>query len=94
MPWDGAELWIADLDLAASGPSLRSPRRLDGGRACSAGQPTWLSDGSLAYVTEGAGSWQPWRCDRDGVVRRLSSARTGRSLAPAMASTGQSWMRI
>ncbi|HUD70140.1 MAG TPA: prolyl oligopeptidase family serine peptidase [Acidimicrobiales bacterium] len=75
MPWDDAALCVARLDLDGGRPALRAPRRLDGGRACSAGQPTWLSDGSLAYVTEGAGSWQPWRCDRDGVVRRLSSAR-------------------
>lgn len=75
MPWDDAALHVAHLDLDGGRPVLRAPRRLDGGRACSAGQPTWLPDGSLAYVTEGAGCWQPWRCDRDGVVRRLSSAR-------------------
>jgi dipeptidyl aminopeptidase/acylaminoacyl peptidase len=75
MPWDGAELWVADLDLAASGPALRSPRRLDGGRACSAGQPTWQPDGSLVYVTEAAGRWQPWCRDPSGVVRRLCGAQ-------------------
>lgn len=74
MPWDAAALWVADLDVGPGGPALRSPRRLDGGHACSAGQPTWLPDGSLAYVTEGAGIWQPWCSDPLGVVRRLSGA--------------------
>jgi len=74
MPWDSAALYAAHLELRGGRPALLAPRRLDGGRACSAGQPTWLADGSLAYVTEGAGFWQPWLLDRHGAVRRLSTA--------------------
>ena len=33
------------------------------------------ADGSLAYVTEAAGHWQPWVCDEGGAVRRLSARR-------------------
>ncbi|HEY8081036.1 MAG TPA: hypothetical protein VIE15_03020, partial [Acidimicrobiales bacterium] len=75
MPWDDAEVWVASLDLAGNRPALARPRRVDGGPGSSAGQPTWLPDGSLAYVTEAAGYWQPWIRDPGGVVRRLSDCR-------------------
>ena len=75
MPWDQAALLVAHLDTDGARPALRVPQRLDGGRGCSAGQPAWLPDGSLAYVTEGAGYWQPWCRDPNGVARRLCSAR-------------------
>jgi len=74
MPWDDGLLLVARLELDGTRPSLRAPHRLDGGRGCAAGQPVWLADGSLAYVTEGAGYSQPWHCDRDGVVRRLTGS--------------------
>lgn len=75
MPWDAAELWVASIEVAADAVSCSGARRLDGGRGCSAGQPTWLADGSLAYVTEAAGWWQPWLCDDGGAVRRLCDRR-------------------
>jgi dienelactone hydrolase len=74
MPWDAAELWVGALD-AGEAPALRRVRRVDGGPGVSAGQPTWRPDGSLAFVTEAAGWWQPWCCDDGGVVRRLCARR-------------------
>lgn len=75
MPWDGAALHVAHLELDGARPALHAGQRLDGGRACSAGQPTWLGDGSLAFVTEAAGTWQPWHRDLDGAVHRLNATR-------------------
>ena len=75
MPWDAAELWVATLEATATSIACRGPRRLDGGRGCSTGQPTWRRDGSLAYVSEAAGWWQPWVCDDGGAVRRLCDRR-------------------
>ena len=75
MPWDAAEIRVASLDLDHGTIACRSPRRVDGGRGASSGLPTWRPDGSLAYVTEAAGCWQPWVCDDGGVVRRLSARR-------------------
>ena len=75
MPWDAAELWAASIHHVAGGPDLRGSRRVDGGALASCGQPTWLVDGSLAFVSEAAGYWQPWTVDAGGVVRRLSSRR-------------------
>lgn len=72
MPWDSAEIRVAPLAVEPGSISCGSPRRVDGGRGASAGQPTWRPDGSLAYVCEAAGFWQPWVCDDGGAVRRLS----------------------
>jgi dipeptidyl aminopeptidase/acylaminoacyl peptidase len=75
MPWDAAELRVAALDVTADAIALVASRRVDGGRGASVGSPTWRPDGSLAYVGEAAGWWQPWVCDDGGVVRRLSARR-------------------
>jgi acetyl esterase/lipase len=73
MPWDGAELWVADLDLEGS-PAVASALRVAGGtggpgrpgladasQATSVGQPLWCADGSLVFAWDAAGWWQPYR---------------------------------
>lgn len=75
MPWDAAELRVAALDVTSAALSLGASRRVDGGRGVSVGLPAWRPDGSLAYVGEAAGFWQPWVCNDGGVVRRLSARR-------------------
>ncbi len=75
MPWERAVLRVATLEHASGSIACRGARRVDGGRGSSVGQPTWRRDGSLAYVSEAAGWWQPWCCDTGGVVRRLSGRR-------------------
>jgi dipeptidyl aminopeptidase/acylaminoacyl peptidase len=72
MPWDAGAVWTAELDVVGGTVVLARPRRVDGGAGCSAGSPTWRADGSLAYVSEAAGWWQPYVCDDGGVVRRLT----------------------
>ncbi|HXW34828.1 MAG TPA: prolyl oligopeptidase family serine peptidase [Acidimicrobiales bacterium] len=57
MPWDGCELWIADLD----GPRLNARLLLAGGVTESVGQPTWSPDGRLWFTSDRAGWWQPYR---------------------------------
>jgi dipeptidyl aminopeptidase/acylaminoacyl peptidase len=75
MPWDAAAIRVASLAPARRSIACGHPRRVDGGRGASAGLPTWRPDGSLAYVTEAAGFWQPWVCDEGGAVRRLTARR-------------------
>jgi dipeptidyl aminopeptidase/acylaminoacyl peptidase len=75
MPWDAAEIRVAALEPSIETIACRHPRRVDGGRGASGGLPTWRPDGSLVYVTEAAGYWQPWVCDDGGVVRRLTARR-------------------
>ena len=55
MPWDGTELWIADV--AADG-SLERSRRIAGGASESIYQPGWSQAGQLLFVSDRDGWWQ------------------------------------
>ena len=64
MPWESSELWVAPL--ATNGGSLvaggsASAARVAGGPGESVGQPTWAPDGSLVFVSDRFGWWQPFR---------------------------------
>lgn len=52
MPWDEAELLVADLD--ASGLPLRQTR-IAGGNKVSASHPCWAPDGRLIYIDDASG---------------------------------------
>jgi dipeptidyl aminopeptidase/acylaminoacyl peptidase len=54
MPWDGTELWLADIraDL-----SLADPRRIAGGETESVLTPQWSPDGTLHWVSDVSGWW-------------------------------------
>lgn len=58
MPWDGTELWIAELD---EGGSIKSNRRVAGGEAESIFQPEWSPDGTLYFVSDRSGWWNLYR---------------------------------
>jgi dipeptidyl aminopeptidase/acylaminoacyl peptidase len=66
MPWDGCELWVGDLRAGTPGPSgprieVTRSRCIAGGRSESVGQPTWGEDGTLWFVSDRRGWWQPYR---------------------------------
>ena len=54
MPWDGAALWLAELD---GDGAPRAPTRIVGGSGCSAFQPAWSPDGALWCVADPDGWW-------------------------------------
>ncbi|HEY0837439.1 MAG TPA: S9 family peptidase [Azospirillum sp.] len=54
MPWDGTELWVADL---APDGLPAAPVRVAGGPEESVVQPVWLPDGRLVYVSDRGGWW-------------------------------------
>lgn len=58
MPWDGSELWVADL-----GPdgSLAGERLVAGGRDESIWQPEWSPAGVLHYVSDRSNWWNLYR---------------------------------
>jgi dipeptidyl aminopeptidase/acylaminoacyl peptidase len=58
MPWDGSELWLADVD---DGGSLYNPRVIAGGREESIFQPVWSPDGRLFFVSDRSGWWNLYR---------------------------------
>jgi len=67
MPWDGSELWLADV--AADG-SLTAPRIIAGGRDESIFQPQWSPRGELHFVSDRSGWWNLYRL-RGAVVEPL-----------------------
>ena len=67
MPWDGAELWIAEVD----GDGALGRRELvAGGREESIFQPEWSPDGVLHFVSDRTGWWNLYRY-KDGEVEPL-----------------------
>ncbi|HWH24235.1 MAG TPA: S9 family peptidase [Candidatus Limnocylindria bacterium] len=57
MPWDGTELWLADI----AGDAVADPRLVAGGRDESIVQPEWAPDGALVYVSDRSGWWNLYR---------------------------------
>lgn len=54
MPWDGTELWLADLDETGL---PHNPRRVAGSDTESVFQPLWSPDGQLYYVSDADNWW-------------------------------------
>src|SRR5215204_3749721 len=67
MPWDGADLWVADL-----GPDgrLGAARHVAGGPQESVVQPEWDVEGVLHFVSDRSGWWNLYR-ERHGQVEPL-----------------------
>jgi dipeptidyl aminopeptidase/acylaminoacyl peptidase len=74
MPWDGALLYLADVDRSGALPALRGARVIAGGPSTSIFQPCFAPDGRhLAYVSDLDGWWQIYVHDlASGVQRRLT----------------------
>lgn len=67
MPWDGCELWVADVQADGS---LAGARLVAGGPAESIFQPEWSPTGELHFVSDRTGWWNLYRW-RDGRVEPL-----------------------
>ncbi|MFN0087988.1 MAG: prolyl oligopeptidase family serine peptidase [Blastocatellia bacterium] len=67
MPWDGTELWEADL-FPDGAPGER--RRIAGGVSESIFQPEWSPDGVLHFVSDRTGWWNLYRAI-DGRIEAL-----------------------
>ncbi len=66
MPWDGTELWLAELD---SNGIPQRPRLIAGGRDESVMQPVWGADG-LYFISDRTGWWNLYRW-REGRVEPI-----------------------
>ncbi len=65
MPWDGTELWVADLHPNGA---LHAPRQVAGGADVSVCQPEWSPDGRLHFVSDHSGWWNLYRLADDKTV--------------------------
>ncbi len=62
MPWDGTELWVADL---ADDGTLSNETRVAGGPQESIFQPEWSPAGALHFVSDRTGWWNLYRLRGD-----------------------------
>ncbi|GAC1353456.1 MAG: S9 family peptidase [Herpetosiphon sp.] len=60
MPWDGTELWLAEV---GSDGLLRNARAIAGGPSESVQQPVWSPDGQLYFISDRSGWWNLYRWD-------------------------------
>ncbi len=67
MPWDGTELWVADL---TEGGRVEGARLVAGSPSESIFQPGWSPDGILHFVSDRTGWWNLYR-ERDGETLAL-----------------------
>ncbi|MBD2090955.1 S9 family peptidase [Microcoleus sp. FACHB-1515] len=58
MPWDGTELWLADVQTDGS---IVAPVRIAGGISESIFQPEWSPDNVLYFVSDRTGWWNLYR---------------------------------
>ncbi len=84
MPWDGTELWLAEV--AADG-GLGPARLVAGGPTESVTQPCWAADGSLLLVSDRSGWWNLYRLPADQLptlsgADGLPAAEVGAAGAP------------
>lgn len=67
MPWDGCELFVAEVGLDGT---LRKPERIAGGPGESICQPEWSPEGVLYFVAEPEGWWNLFRWE-EGQIEAL-----------------------
>lgn len=67
MPWDGTELWLADVNPDGS---LGARQLIAGGPREAIFQPQWSPDGTLYFVSDRTGWWNLYR-RRGGVTESL-----------------------
>ncbi len=68
MPWDGCELWVADI---TSNGSLANKQQVVGSLHESIFQPEWAPDGVLHFVSDQSGWWNIYRANADGSIERV-----------------------
>ena len=68
MPWDGTELWVADVNVDGT---LGKSVRIAGGVDESIFQPEWSPDGVLHFVSDRSGWWNLYRW-QDGQAKALA----------------------
>jgi dipeptidyl aminopeptidase/acylaminoacyl peptidase len=76
MPWDGTELWVADLGADAS---LTNARQVSGSASESLYQPEWSPSGELHFISDRTNWWNLYRVEGEEI----------KAVAPLAAEFGQ-----
>lgn len=64
MPWDGTELWVADLIESEVGVlTVQNSQLVSGGINESIFQPSWSPDGKLYFVSDRTGWWNLYKAE-------------------------------
>ncbi len=78
MPWDGTELWAADL---SGDGTLSNARKVAGGVDESVFQPEWSPDNVLHFVSDRTGWWNLYRYEDETIISlQPMAAEFGRPL--------------
>lgn len=72
LPWDGSDLWVADLLGAGPHVRLGPARHVAGGPAESVIQPEWGPDGALYFISDRSGWWNLYRAQDQRVQPLLA----------------------
>ncbi len=69
MPWDGTELWIAEVQPDGT---LANAVLAAGGENESIFQPAWSPDGRLTFASDRSGWWNLYRLGNEGIERLIT----------------------
>ncbi len=88
MPWDGTELWVAEMH--ANG-EIGSAQRMAGGPRESTFQPMWSPDGALFFVSDRTGWWNLYRAYGPPLRPSAAPARSRRSPPDDRRAEADAW---
>jgi len=72
MPWDGTELWMADIAESEVGVLIiQNSQLIAGGENESIFQPEWSPDGKLYFVSDRTGWWNLYSASLEGIIQPL-----------------------
>ena len=86
MPWDGTELWVADVDAAGG---VTNARRVAGSETESIYQPGWTPGGELWFVSDRDDRWRLYRQVRGAGSSDPAMILPVQPAPPADAETGR-----
>lgn len=62
MPWEGSELWVADVEYAVNGLKVVNPKHVSGEKLkVSVAYPVWANDTTLIFTNDSSGFINPWK---------------------------------
>jgi len=75
MPWDGNELWLADMNDAGQ---IENKKHIAGAGNVSVFQPQWSPNGILHYISDASGWWHLYRYIEDNPATKKRVGRITR----------------